>query len=139
MTATRKTIQQDLVFNAVNSLRNHATPDDVYEEILKSYKTISKATVYRNLNQLAESGKIRKVSVPNGADRFDHQIDNHYHAQCTICGKVIDVTLKYFSNLEEKVENTDGFMLLGHDIIFSGFCEDCQKNMSIPEQSNPQT
>lgn len=128
MTVKRNTIQRDLVLSTVNSLKNHVTADEVYEEIVKTHRTVSKATVYRNLNQLADSGEIRRVSVPNGADRFDYKLHHHYHAQCSSCGKVIDITMPHFTNLENEVDDADGFKLLGHDIIFYGLCKDCQKN-----------
>ena len=52
--ARRNTIQRSLVLEAVNRLHCHATADEVYEEIIKEHPTISKATVYRNLNLLSE-------------------------------------------------------------------------------------
>lgn len=49
---TRNTLQESLVFVAVNELRNHATADEIYELIVKKYPGISRGTVYRNLNKL---------------------------------------------------------------------------------------
>ena len=56
--ARRNTIQRALVLEAVKTLHCHATADEVYEEIIKEHPTISKATVYRNLNLLSEMGEI---------------------------------------------------------------------------------
>ena len=57
----RHTIQRTLVFDAVNKLQCHATADEIYEEIAKEHPNISRATVYRNLKQLAEAGEIRRL------------------------------------------------------------------------------
>ena len=65
----RNTIQRSLVYEAVNALQNHATADEIYEISVKEHPHISKGTVYRNLNQLAEDGEIRRVEVPGGPDR----------------------------------------------------------------------
>ena len=62
--ARRNTIQRALVLEAVKTLHCHATADEVYEEIIKEHPTISKATVYRNLNLLSEMGEIRRLEIP---------------------------------------------------------------------------
>ena len=98
----RNTIQRALVLEAVNKLKCHATADEIYNLVVSEYPNISKVTVYRNLNQLADSGEIRKLEVPGGADRFDHRPHNHYHARCLECGDVFDVDMDYISDLEKK-------------------------------------
>ena len=70
--AKRNTIQRQLVIAAVRFLADHPTAEEVYDRITMEYPDISKGTVYRNLNSLVESGLLGKVSVPSGADRFDH-------------------------------------------------------------------
>ena len=78
----RNTIQSTLVLEAVNRLQCHATADEVYNEIVKDYPTISRGTVYRNLQRLCEMGRLRKREIPDGPDRFDHRCDDHYHVRC---------------------------------------------------------
>ena len=63
----RNTIQRALVLEAVNSLKCHATADEIYDFIAAEHPSISKGTVYRNLNQLSEIGMIRRVEVPDSA------------------------------------------------------------------------
>ena len=125
MTVKRNTIQKTVVLDAVNSLKNHATADDVYHEIVKTHPSISRGTVYRNLNQLTESGDIRKVEVPNGADRFDHRAFKHYHAKCSVCGQILDVEMDYIEDLEKAIKNACGFEFSSHDIMFKGMCTKC--------------
>ena len=76
---TRNTIQRQIVLQAVNQMHNHPTADAIYAVIAAQHPTISKATVYRNLNQLAAQGEILRVPVPTGADHFDFNIKPHYH------------------------------------------------------------
>lgn len=123
----RNTIQRALVYEAVNALRCHATAEEVYAAVAKEHAHIGRGTVYRNLNQLAESGQIRKVEVPGGADRFDHQCRDHYHAKCLRCGRVFDVDMPYAADLEKSVRAPQGFTFSGHDIMFKGYCSDCKK------------
>ena len=96
--AKRNTIQRQLVIAAVRFLANHPTAEEVYDRITMEYPDISKGTVYRNLNSLVESGLLSKVSVPSGADRFDHILARHYHIKCTECGKFMNVEKGCSSN-----------------------------------------
>ncbi len=69
----RMTIQKKMVLDAVRSLTCHPTAGQVYLCVKSAHPTISKATVYRNLSQLADNGEILKIEVPNGADHFDFE------------------------------------------------------------------
>lgn len=123
--ARRNTIQCALVLEMVKALRCHATADEIYEAVIKDNPTISRGTVYRNLNRLAQTGQIKRVEIPNGADRFDHRCDEHYHARCDMCGRVFDVDMAPITDLEQRIENTHGFRFSGHNIVFKGICPDC--------------
>jgi len=94
---------------------------------VKKYPHISRGTVYRNLKLLSDIGEIRKVEIPNGADRFDHICHDHYHARCVKCGQVFDVEMDFIADLENKIKDTHGFEIAGHDIFFKGTCLGCKK------------
>ncbi len=123
----RNTIQRALVLEAVNALQCHATADEVYEAIVKEHPTVSKATVYRNLNLLSEMGEIRKMEIPGGPDRFDHCCHDHCHVRCEKCGRVFDVDMEFVSGLEKGIRDAHGFAFTGYDILFRGICPDCRK------------
>ena len=122
----RNTIQGSLVLEAVKKLQCHATADEIYSEIVKDYPTISRGTVYRNLQRLCETGEIRKIEIPGGADRFDHLCHDHYHVRCIKCGRVFDVDMEYMPDMEKLVRDAHGFSFTGHDIIFQGICPECK-------------
>lgn len=124
----RQTIQRSLVLKAVNKLQCHATADEIYEEIVKEHPNVSRATVYRNLNLLSETGHIRKIEIPGGADCFDHLCHDHCHVKCEKCGRIFDVDMEYVTGLEKNIRNDRGFSFTGYDIIFRGICPNCQKS-----------
>ena len=123
----RITTQRSLVLEAVKEFRCHVTADEVYDAIVKKQPHISRGTVYRNLNLLSDIGEIRKVEMPNGADRFDYLCREHYHARCIKCGRVLDVEMEFIDDLEKNIKDTHGFEFIGHDIIFKGICHECNK------------
>lgn len=127
MNNRRNTKQKALVYETVMKNCNHPNADEVYEEIHKNNPSISKGTVYRNLNLLSENGEIKQVKVP-GISRYDNRLDNHYHVVCRLCQKVLDVPLKYQDEFDAKVAEDMGFKIERHRTVFEGICPDCLKS-----------
>lgn len=130
---TRNTVQRELVLNAVRTLGCHPTADQVYEFVSKSNPTISRATVYRNLNRLAETGQLTKCPVTEGADRFDHNLHKHAHGICKSCGNAFDIDLDFSETingiLHSNPEKSHGFEVIGYEMIFNGICPDCNDKL----------
>ena len=124
--ARRNTIQKDMVLKTVRELKRHLTADEVYGYIKKDHPNIGKGTVYRNLGILAEEGAIRKVEVPDGPDRFDFTLRNHYHGRCVRCGEVFDVDIDEIPGLMERIRDPHGMKFLSYDIMFKAICPACQ-------------
>ena len=129
MTSRRNTIQKDIVRNTVYEMRRHVTANEVYEFVKEFCPTIGKGTVYRNLDILVEEGDLRKVEVPDGPNRFDLTLKNHYHVRCVNCGEISDVDMDEILGLLEKIHDTHGTDFLGYDILFKGICPKCQKKI----------
>ena len=129
----RNTLQRSLVLEMVQNLKSHSTAEEVYNAVSAKYPNISKTTVYRNLNELAKAGKIRKIEIPSEADHFDYICSEHYHIRCLSCGKVYDVDMEYINNLQNSIQNAHGFVISGYDLIFKGICLECQKKQKKGE------
>lgn len=123
--ASRNTVQRALVLDAVRSLHNHPTSADVYEKVRLQHPGISRATVYRNLNVLADRGDVLRVEISDGADRYDFCTTPHYHAKCRVCGCVVDIDMPYLADLADEVADAHGFSIEGHQIAFTGLCAAC--------------
>ncbi len=109
--------------------KEHPTADMVYLHVRKEFPNISLGTVYRNLNLLAERGDIRKISVPDGGDRFDGRMEPHSHVVCSTCGEVFDLDLDSVdTDAINRIadEHFDG-CVEGHTTLFFGTCPDCLK------------
>ncbi len=128
----RNTIQKDLVLKTLLKLKRHLTAEEVYESIKKDYPRIGKGTVYRNLGILVEEGAIRKVEVPDGPDRFDFTLKNHYHVKCIRCKEIFDVDIDVdeLPDLREKIRDMQGMQFLDYDIFFKGICSSCRNAQS---------
>lgn len=120
-----------MTLEAVRRLHAHPTAEEVYRQVAAEHPSISRATVYRNLRQLAESGLLLKINTTDGADHFDHRCDAHYHAGCLRCGRVFDVELRQPPQLEKLLGDTHGFAVSGYDLLFRGVCPECGGKTSI--------
>ncbi len=122
----RNTIQKQLVAKTVLAM-DHPDAEQVYEEIIKQHPHISKATVYRNLNLLAEQNEIGKIDTSEGASKFDFRTTPHYHMRCRKCGRIFDADIPVFENPENEIQDTHGFTIEKHIVEFIGLCSDCKK------------
>ena len=127
LVARRNTIQRSFVLEAVNELHCHATADEVYKEVIKKHPTISKATVYRNLNLLADMGEAIKITTPDGGDRFDGNTHPHYHVVCTCCNRVFDLHIDeaHINTMNKLAEEHFDGTIDSHATLFYGTCQDC--------------
>lgn len=117
--------QRELILKILQENVVHPTADFIYEHLKEKLPTISLATVYRNLNQLAENGMIRKIEGLDGSVRFDHNLTSHYHFICTTCNKVYDIPYDIAPNLAGKVLSKTGLLVNNYDISFKGICPEC--------------
>ena len=60
---------------------------------------------------MVDEGSLRKVEVPDGANRFDFSLKNHYHVRCTKCGEVSDVDMDEIPDLLKQLRKKDSLSL----------------------------
>jgi Fur family peroxide stress response transcriptional regulator len=71
----------------------HVDIDEIYSIIVKSFPTISLATLYKNINSFLEKNFIVEVPVPNHKTKYELVQDSHAHFICTRCGSIKDISL----------------------------------------------
>ena len=127
MKEKRQTIQKGLIWDAVSEADNHPNAEQIYDTIVNKHPSISRATVYRNLNMLVDEGRVKRVRVLGGPDHFDRTLGKHYHIQCTYCKQVSDIELQDDIVLNSDSMDTHGYELKSYELVFNGICPDCQK------------
>lgn len=126
MKKLRNTAQREAVYEAVVQLNpKHPTADEVYAKLQESHPTISRGTVYRNLNVLCEIGRLRKLGVGEGPDRFDDHVDWHGHFYCRSCHRVFDISLP--EHMIADYLSDQGYKVESQMIVFKGTCPNCRK------------
>lgn len=114
------------MWDALNECLNHPSAEQIYESIIQKHPTISRATVYRNLNSLVEDGKVKRVQVLGGPDHYDRMLKQHFHIQCIKCKSVHDIEVSKDLSVELSDVDLKGYRLESYEVVFNGVCPDCQ-------------
>ncbi|CDE60060.1 putative uncharacterized protein [Fusobacterium sp. CAG:439] len=117
--------QREIILETLKSNVVHPTAEYLYAILKAKAPNISLATLYRNLNQLADNGVIKKIDGLEAPSHYDHNTHEHYHFICDECKRVFDVSSDVAPNIVQKTEEELGFIVKKHDIIFNGICRDC--------------
>ncbi len=117
--------QRAIILETLKENVVHPTAEYLYSILKEKDSNISLATLYRNLNQLADNGIIKKIDGLETSSHFDHNVNEHYHFICEKCMRVFDISTDVASDVVKKAENETGFLVKKHDIIFTGICKDC--------------
>lgn len=121
----RMTKQRAVIYDYLKTHHTHPTANEVHRELSQTYPDMSLATVYRNLNLLAETGLLLKITMPSAPDRFDGNVHPHYHFLCTECGKVDDIHIPYEDAMDLTANAQTPHKIVEHEIYFKGVCKDC--------------
>ena len=119
--------QRERIFRAVSERCDHPTANMVYEQLKLEMPRLSLGTVYRNLNQLADAGRLKKIPLADGSCRFDKTKEAHSHIVCDECGAVSDVHLPSFETLEKTIVGETGYELRSYDVVLRGVCGECRR------------
>lgn len=84
----RNTVQKQRILEYIRGTKEHPTAFDVFSALKDEIPGLTLATVYRNLNTLADKGIILRFEV-NKQYHYDYNTTPHYHVVCD--GKIYDV------------------------------------------------
>jgi len=125
LAAKRNTPQRQIILEAVRNLNIHATAEQVVDYLAKHHPSIGRATVYRNLSHMAETGELLRVGSFYGSTHYDHNCHDHFHFICNQCRQVFDVDATLPGLLDNFI-STDGFDISEFNLSFSGECWQCK-------------
>lgn len=114
------TSQRFAVYCHMHGNAAHPTADMVRHALLPDYPGISRDSVFRILNNLAESGVIVRMPQTDPV-RFDGNPGRHDHFFCLHCGRIVDFKVEIpVAALPETVGELHGLALRA-----DGLCRDC--------------
>lgn len=119
--------QREKILEVLSNNAVHPTAERLLEILKDEDTSIGMTTLYRNLNQLANAGLIKKIDGLEASAHYDHNTFDHYHLICVECKKVFDIPSDVAPNLVKNTQAATGFDIINHDIVFHGICSECKK------------
>jgi len=120
------TSQRRALLEVLSGRDDHPTVDQIYGELAETIPEVSRTTVYRSLEVLANLGLLHRVEHPGSAVRFDPNREPHHHFLCSVCGSLTDLekdalggtaNLAYQGQIELQVEEIS--------VLVRGRCHGC--------------
>lgn len=120
------TAQRMAIIDTVFSTTEHFTAEQLLEWSRKRDSSVSRATVYRTLPLLTESGLVREMDFgkeykyydPNYADH-----PNHNHIICKDCDKIVEFESAKIAELEDEITHRLGFSVADQRLQITGNCD----------------
>ncbi|MBU6310776.1 transcriptional repressor [Patescibacteria group bacterium] len=119
----RRTSERDAILRVLQEAERPLTPAGVSDSV---GRTAHVATVYRALDDLVDTGLVRKVALGGRATYYELARSHHHHIICTRCGDIEDI--------HEEPKKLDGNALkqskkfstiTSHALEFFGVCKNC--------------
>jgi len=99
------------------SKHKHSDANAVFNAVKKKLPSITKATVYRNLEKMVKTERLTSFEL-NGRSLFEIKKPSHCHFVCMKCGKIFEINAPLINEPKDfKVQNIS--------IIIRGACKEC--------------
>jgi len=121
------THQRQVIFETLQSLHSHPSPEVLYERVRREIPSISLATVYKNLKTFVEAGMLREVSLHHGTLRVDSNPHPHHHLVCASCKAIMDLDAASLAPIRLKSKLPKGFQVQRFSVDIIGLCRRCSR------------
>ena len=108
----RKTSQRDAIIEAAFSTTEHYTAEDLLVMAREIDVDVSRATVYRTLPLLVESGTLKEMDFGKDYKFYDPNYNdhpNHNHLICVDCSRIVEFEDVHIDTLETCISRRLGF------------------------------
>ena len=121
LTSQRRTILRNSMHDG------HFSADTLLHFCKKEDPSISKATVYRTLALLKESGVLEEQDFGDGKKLYERAQGrkHHDHFVCIRCGKIIEFENHPIERLQDLEGKKHRFKIVYHSLKLFGYCKSC--------------
>src|ERR1700721_1379572 len=122
----RITSQRQAIVDTVFSTDQHFTAEQLLEWSRQRDKSVSRATVYRTLPLLTESGLVREMDFGKDYKFYDPNYaehPNHNHIICNDCEKIVEFESDKIDKLENEISHKLGFAVKAQRLQITASCE----------------
>jgi|SRR5437867_10710613 len=126
----RLTAQRQAIVNSAFSTRQHFTAEQLLDWSRRRDKSVSRATVYRTLPLLTESGLVREMDFGKNYKFYDPNYaehPHHNHIICQDCERIVEFDSARIEKLENQISHRLGFSVKAHRLQITASCEELKK------------
>ena len=126
----RITAQRQVIIDTAFSTHQHFTAEQLLEWSRQKDKSVSRATVYRTLPLLTESGLVREMDFGKDYKFYDPNYaehPHHNHIICSDCEKIVEFESEKIEKLESEISHRLGFAVKSHRLQITASCEELKK------------
>src|ERR1051326_1960010 len=126
----RLTAQRRAIIDTLFETDQHFTAEQLLAWSRRRDKSVSRATVYRTLPLLTESGLVREMDFGKDYKFYDPNYaehPRHNHIICQDCDKIVEFDSKKIEKLENEISQRLGFALKDHRLQITATCEQLKK------------
>jgi Fur family ferric uptake transcriptional regulator len=126
----RKTTQRDAIIEAAFSTTEHYTAEELLSMARSIDPAVSRATIYRTLPLLVESGVLKEMDFGKDYKFYDpNYIDhpNHNHLICMDCSKIVEFEDVHIDTLETCISKRLGFTPERKTVRIEAHCDELQR------------
>lgn len=123
------TSERKSIVKAMFSFYKHFDVEELFEKLRKQGNNVSRATIYRTIPLLIQSGLITETFRCQDKISYENIFNkkHHDHLLCVKCGKIIEFYNEKIEKLQEEVCRQHNFVPIEHRLGIKGYCEDCYK------------
>jgi Fur family transcriptional regulator, ferric uptake regulator len=123
----RKTPERETIIEEIFSIHDHFDVDELFLRLRNKRKRVSKASLYRTIPLLIESGLIKEVYFEDGHLHYEHIYGHkdHSHLRCNRCGRIIEFADDEIRTLQKRIGKKYDFAVTAHRFELIGYCPQC--------------
>ena len=135
----RLTSQRRTIIDTAFSTSQHFTAEQLLAWSQRRDKSVSRATVYRTLPLLTESGLVREMDFGKDYKFYDPNYARHpYHNHiiCQDCDKIVEFESEKLQRLENEISQRLGFDAQSYRLQISARCEELKSRGTCVRKNN---
>jgi Fur family transcriptional regulator, ferric uptake regulator len=101
---------------------------EIEEQLASRRREVSRASIYRVMEELEAIGLVQRVEVGRGVVRYEparHGPGHHHHLVCDRCGRISPFTDEGLERAIRRVSDTLPLQVSEHEVVIRGACERC--------------
>lgn len=133
----RRTIQREAIIEAAFGTREHFSAEELLSMARAIETSVSRATVYRTLPLLVESGLLRELDLGGDVTVYDPNFiehPTHNHLICVDCNKIIEFEDINMELLENCISRRLGFSPTHKTVKIEAHCDELKLTGSCQRQ-----